>query len=403
MKKILTFALCVATLGAANAQKANVDAAKKLSGKVEKIEEARGLLKQAMEDPSTKNDVMTYVIAGNVEFDAFDKARQAAAINPSNPIVNPNEMNTQLINGYNYYMIALPYDSIPDAKGKVAAKNSKKMLSRIISHQADYYDAGAYFFNDKQYLPAYDAFMIFSDISTLPTAKFDAVPDSMRATSYYNAGIAAYSANDLKKAAAAFKKARLTNAASKESFIYEIACWQNLAQRDESLQQQAENAIREVAEDGYAHFGTKEMLFLNNLVNTMITNGDNSGALNKVNEALAANPDNPSVYGLLGFVYDRLDQPEKSLEAYAKAASYDNADYETLKNASKKLARTGTEKWNALERATPEQRNDIKTNYFEAAMNLAQRAKKMRPDANDGDLEYLLENISYALETYFNK
>ncbi|MDE7343374.1 MAG: hypothetical protein K2N19_05090, partial [Muribaculaceae bacterium] len=69
MKKVITMALCIAAVGSMSAQKANVDGAKKLSGKFDKIEEARNLIKQAMENPETANDANTYYVAGKIEFD----------------------------------------------------------------------------------------------------------------------------------------------------------------------------------------------------------------------------------------------------------------------------------------------------------------------------------------------
>ena len=65
MKKFLTIALCFAAACSMCAQKAVVDQAKKLSGKIDKIEEARNLIKQAAANPETANDVNTYFIGGN--------------------------------------------------------------------------------------------------------------------------------------------------------------------------------------------------------------------------------------------------------------------------------------------------------------------------------------------------
>lgn len=56
MKKILTFALCLAAAGSISAQKQVVDQANKLAGKNDKITEARDLIKQAAANPETQND-----------------------------------------------------------------------------------------------------------------------------------------------------------------------------------------------------------------------------------------------------------------------------------------------------------------------------------------------------------
>ena len=85
---------------------------------------------------------------------------------------------------------------------------------------------------------------------------------------------------------------------------------------------------------------------------------------------------------------------------YKKAASLPGVDFETLKNAAKKIFKVGTQKWNNIEGATPEQRNAIKTEYFQYAKDITDKAKGM--NADDSDLNYVIENIDYALETFFN-
>lgn len=398
MKKLFIVAMCAVAVGSASAQKANVDAAKKLSGKTEQIGEARSLIQQAIENPETASDVYTYYVGGKIEFDSYNKNFVLQGIDPSK--VDPLQMGENLINGYKMYIKALPLDSLPNAKGQIKPKYSKEMLNTLFANQVGYYDAGAAFYNAQQLDKAYDAFVIFGDIANLPGYKNVQVSDSLRAQSYYNGGLSAYFGNNLPASIEAFKKARSTNAAVKEAYIYEIACWQNIANRDETKENEALTAIGLIAEDGFKHFGTSEIMFLSNMVNSDVIAGNFDKALKTVNDVLANEPNNPAVYGLLGFVYDRMDKPEDSLNAYLKAASFENADYETLKNACKKLARTGAEKWNSLERVTPEQRKEIQTNYFERALEIANRAKAMNQDS-DPDLDYVIENIVYSLETYF--
>lgn len=74
MKKILTLALCLTAVGSMSAQKENVDQAAKMSGKIDKIADARALINQAKENPATANDVRTYYVAGKLEFDEIGRA-----------------------------------------------------------------------------------------------------------------------------------------------------------------------------------------------------------------------------------------------------------------------------------------------------------------------------------------
>lgn len=403
MKRFLTLALCMATIGAMSAQKQVVDQAKKLAGKTDKIEEARALIKQAMENPETANQANTYVVAAKIEQDAYDKARTAQMINPNDDKIDPLAMSTQLINGYNYYMKALPLDSIPNEKGQVKPKFSKDIIATINANFNDFFNAGGQFYNNKKYYPeAYEAFMIYGNLPKWEHANktVAATPDSVVNMAFFNAGLSAYAGNALKESAEAFKAARKNNSDNPQNYIYEIACWQYLTQNDSTLEQTAKDAIEEIAYDGYNKFGLEQMLFINNLINAYVNDNKYDQALALVNDAISKNPDNANLYGLQGFIYDRMNQDDKSLEAYRKAASFEKVDAGTLLNAARKVFQVGTNKYGQLDPNDEASRMAIKNDYFEAAKSIAERAKTLDPD--NSDVNYILENIDYVLTTYYS-
>lgn len=404
MKKLMTIALCFAAIGSMSAQKSNVEAAKKLSGKPEQIAEARSLIQAAMQNPETANDAQTYFIAGKIEFDAFDKDLTNSMINPAS--VDNIKMGENLLNGYNAYVKALPLAAVPNEKGKVDAKTPKAIVSALKGHVNDYFKSGADFFNAKKVYPeAYECFMIYADMPEqdfMQNEKLE-LPSADRGTAYFNAGLAAYSGNEIYKSADAFRKARGVGYDDKQAYIYEIACWQAAAQRDSTMEQTAKEKIIEVAEEGEKKYGMEEPIFVNNIVNFLVTDGKYDQAVAKVTSLIETNPDNAGLYGLRGFVYDRMNNDDASINDYRKAVSLDNVDYETLKNAGKKIYRVGAEKWNSIEGNSEEARaarQDVKVNYFEAAKAITDQAKAM--NAADSDLDYLIENIDYALTTFFN-
>lgn len=98
-----------------------------------------------------------------------------------------------------------------------------------------------------------------------------------------------------------------------------------------------------------------------------------------------------------------MGKDDESVADYKKSVSIEGVDFETLKNAGKKIYRVGADKWNAIEGNGEEARAarlDVKTNYFEAAKAIAEKAKAM--NAQDSEVDYLMENIDYALTTFFN-
>lgn len=402
MKKILALALGAATVMSASAQKETVKEAGKLAGKLDRIEEARALIKQAAANPETANDVNTWFTAGKIEFGAFDEAFKKRAVNPQDAAADPIAMGTELVNGYNYFIKALPLDSVPNEKGQIKPKHSKEIVNKLNGHHNDYFNYGGELFNNKHYYPeAYNSFMIYGDMPSQSWASKSVkeVPDSMVALAYHYAGIGAYSGDVLDDAIKAFEKARKAGITDPQNYVYEIASWQNVALRDSTKAELAKAKIQEAAMAGYQKFGIQNPLFINNLVNSMLMDEKYDDAIAIVSEQITANPDKPFLYGLRGYIYDRKGVDEASLADYRKAATFADADIETLKNASKKIYTSGTVVWNSIEGNQPEKRQDVKVNYFEAAKAIAERAKSLDP--SDSDVNYILDNINYALETYF--
>lgn len=398
MNKILTLALCLTAVGSMSAQKATVDQAKKLTGKIDKVGEARALLKDAMSNPETANDVFTYYVAGNVEFGAFDEAFKKRAINPNDPAINLIDMGNQLVNGYNWYLKAFPLDSVPNEKGQIKPKYSKDMAGKISGHHADYFQYGGELYNNKHYYPeAYNAFMIYGDMPSQPWAakELKAVPDTTLALAYYYAGIGAFSGDALPDAVKAFKKARQKGITDPQSLIYEIATWQNLMQRDSTLEAQGKAEIESIAKDGYNRFGIKNPLFINSLCQTLVDNEKYDDALALANEQMNKTPDQPFLYALRAWIYDRKGNSDAALADYTKGASYPNADAETLIRASKKLFQRGVDLWNAINGPEPAARANVKDNYWGKAKGLVERALKEDPD--NSDAKYILDSIEYNL------
>ena len=399
MKKLITIALCGAAVLTTFAQKANVEQAKKLSGKLDKIEEARSLIKEAIQNPETSQDATTFYTAGKIEWDAYEKNQAKQMVDPNS--VDPVEMGQQLINGYNYFLQVFPLDQLPNEKGEVKPKYIKDLQKKIASKENNFWESGALFYDAKKYYPeAYTAFMIYSDMADLPELgkNAPATPDTLRATSYFNAGISAWSADKIDEAAVAFRKARENHYTQPEAYIYEIACWQNIEQRDSTREDEARDRIFEAAKGGYDKFGLNQPVFLNNMVNSMLNSNKENEALGIVNDAIQKYPDKASLYGLRAFINDRMKNEEASEADYRKAAEMNDIDYETMRNAVTKLLRIGQEKWNEIELGDPDiraKKENIRKNYFEVAKKYAEKAKTLTED--QGDMDYLLESIDYQL------
>lgn len=406
MKKFVTLAFCGLSVLALNAQQANVDQAKKLAGKTDKIAEARSLIQEALKNPETADQAQTYYVAGKIEWDAYDKNKAAQMVNPEK--VDVFEMGNQLVNGYDYFIEVFPRDNEVDAKGNVKQKYTKELKGKISGKHDDFYIAGANLLENRDYYPvAYKAFMIYGDMPELEVLgdKKPVVKDTLRsrAYAYYYAGRAAFSDNNLPDAITAFRKARQQNFRSYDektpsAHVFEIACWQNMDKSTPEKEAEVHANILEIAREGFDIYGASQPIFLSNIADGLNYQGKPEEALAFVNDAIAKYPDVPEFYSVRAWLNDNLGNDDASIEDYMKAISYPDSKYETMKAAIRKLLLTGQTKLNEVELGDPNRKaklDDIKAQYIHKAQELIEVAM---PKADDpSDLEYFKESVDYLM------
>lgn len=405
MKKFMTLMLCLGATSVVFGQATIVKQAKQLSGKPDKLQEARGLIKQAMENSETNNDANTYYVAGIIELDAYDNALKAKMINPNDPSASTDVMGGELLGAYNYFLQALPLDSLPNEKGQVKPKYSKDIYNKIKGHQSDFYDMAVAYYNDKKFYPeAYDAFTIYANLpQKFNLTDTTIINKDQVANAFFNAGIAANQGEKVEKSGEAFRSARLAGYKQPEAAKYEISCWAIVAQNDSTRMEEMQTRIQEAAKGGIAQFGIEDPYFLNNLVNAMVGNNQTDAALDVVNQYMDKYPENAHLYGVRGYLFEVLGQDDKSEADFRKGASMPNADFETLKSAGVKLYRLGAAKLNDINGNSPEDnaaREQIKQNYFIQAQEYAKKADQLQP--GDAGVQSLLDSVDYALTTFFN-
>lgn len=372
MKKILMLAICIATLGFANAQ----------------------------------NDAKSVYEAGKAADDVYNKAKAKLALNPEDPNVDKLSMSSSLFEAYELFMQALPLDSIPNEKGKVKPKYSKKIISAIENHikDGDFVNAGIEFFNaNKRYPEAYNAFMLAAE---LPSRQIFAkvsnlYPDTIRAIWVSNAGNCAYGAQQYQKAAEAYAISRQLGNNELDVFKYEIASYQNWANTDSTVAEYTKNKIFECAEQAYNLYGSADSYLFRNYINKFFLNDEFNKGVEVINAEIAKNPTNGELYQLLALFYENADQKDAAVENYLKAAEISD-NYEILKDVSRKIYNFGANELQEITGDSPEataQRQNIKVKYFENALRIAEKAKAL----NTGDyaIDSIIETINYGLETFF--
>lgn len=392
MKKVALAALCLMCATSMFAQPKVVKNAAKMAGKVDKIEEARALINQAIANPETADDPNTYFTAGMIEWKSFDKLRAPMMISGDNDFTP--EMAEMMLRGYNYLTKALGMN--PDAKLE------KQIRSEISGHEWDMYLAGMQKYNAKEFYPgAYEGFYYAADIPVSSGMQgTQQIPDSTRGVAYYYAGLSANAGNQLDKALDAFNKAVALDVKEPNAFIGQIACWENIAKQDSTKAQQAQAAAMDISRNAYAHFGMENPWFLSKIIDLYVSDGQYQPALDFLAAEMQKYPDNAYLTNLRGWVKGRMGDDEGYVKDYMAAAGMSDATASILVDAATAMCRwaqavNGSLRGEAGDAAV---QADLVKTYLLPAKDYLEKARGMNPDANvSKKITRVADDIDYQL------
>ena len=288
MRKILFITMmAVLTSGSIFAQKSALKDAKRALGR-DDLNEARTMIKQAVEHPETATDPETWKVWGDIGNKAFDLQRTNAMLGKS---ANDKLMYDGLMESYGPYVKADSLGELPDAKGKVKNKFRKDIAGILRANHPFYINGGVYYNDQGDYKTATDFFEIYWNIPSLPIfeGEKDAfVLDSTFQTIKYYAIITAIQGEDHKRALAMLQRAAkepfIENSAYKESDIYELMASEYIQLGDSAK-------FLEILYDGAEKFPSSNY-FLPNLVNVFIREGNTDKAMEYLDKAIENTPQN---------------------------------------------------------------------------------------------------------------
>ncbi len=395
MKKLVfTVALCF-VVGMTFAQKKAVSAAKnEIKNDKPNIEEARNLIKGAMEDPETKESAETYYVAGLIENKQFDneKIKEALGQKPDEAI-----MYKSLGAILPYFLQADKLDQLPDEKGKVKPKFRKDMKSYITANHPYYRNGGVYYNDQKNYKEAYNFFTTYLDIPKLPMYEGDKDMAALVGDSsyleikYYAAIIASQMGNDdgRQKAIALYESLKKDN--YKQNEVYQYLCYEYEQAKD------TVNLVKTLKE-GVSKF-PEEPYYLLNLINQYIYSNQSEEAIRYLNEAIERKPNDAQLFDVLGRIYENKGEADKAVEYFQKALTLNPTYVEALGNMGRIYYNRGVESQAAAgniadNKLYNEAIAKVK-DLFNQALPYFEKAHELKPDEN----EYMnaLRSIYYVL------
>ena len=398
MKKLSFLALSLASVFAASAQQAvlkEAERAMKSGADVAKVVE---IVTPAFSDPETATLAQTWYIPGKAAFSQYDKLLGIKAFKPDDPQVDPVKMANMLISGYDYFMKALPLDSVADAKGKIKTKYSKDIVNTLAGHFSDYSAAGADLFNAKDYKGAYQAWGIFTDILENPTlAKgVSKVPnDTLIGEIYFNQALAAWQADDFNGSFEAFMNAKNKGYNKKQLYDYAMAVAQNIPDNEKVLM---------VAREALPLYGAEDNNYMAQIVNYYLQAKDFDNAFKVINDAIAAEPNNAQYYVIQGVLYENQEKRPEAKAAYEKARTIDPKNAQAQFNFGRILceeayaasdgAPTSPKEYDEYYNANIKPLFVQAADVLESAYTLDQ---EQNPEYPNGDILKYLENVYYNL------
>ena len=320
MKKIILSLFLVISFTLSFAQKANVSKAKnKALMENPDFTGAREAIKLALKDSTTKNLAETWYVAGligNKENEVlFNKSIMKQ---PFDSLAK----GKALMESYDYFVQALKFDQVPDAKGKVKprySKDIKTFLKDYYTTQQNLIAYGALLYEKKNYEGAVKTFEAYLEIPKMPIMNNEIKIDSTYyMISFYTAASAA-NAKMHDKAIGIYESLKDKKYETKS--VYQSLYEEYVVKKDTA------NFVNTLKE-GLGKFPT-DAWFMQNLINYYIYSGKIKDALSYLDKAIEKEPSLAQYRYVKGNLEESLGNYDEARTAFDKAIELDPTQAES--------------------------------------------------------------------------
>lgn len=311
MKKFSILGLCLA---AGLTMSAQADLVKEVERTVKSgnfdYTELKAKIDEMTQNEETKGNAKTWMVAGNAAFANYDALFLKVQMGQE---VDKKAIGNSIIDGYNYMMVALPLDTVVDGKGKVKAKESKKILKTIAENYSHFNNAGIFLWEAQDYAGAYKAWDIYTTLPEDPRMaqvglKADA--DTVVAQIIFNKALAAWQVDQLDNALVAFEQAKAKGYTKKNLYDYAIS----VASQANKL-----NVAAQYAKEAYPIYGSEDPIYLQVIVNDFLEKKEYANAIEYINGLLENDPQNATLVDLQGVCLENNGKQDEAIETYKKA------------------------------------------------------------------------------------
>ncbi|HHT22407.1 MAG TPA: tetratricopeptide repeat protein [Bacteroidales bacterium] len=314
MKKLL-FPLCLMLVVSTSlfAQRSNVNRANNLILQEKPdFKGARETIKPAFEDEKTKSEANTYYVAGMIGYTENDYLNKLLMLGKEKE-VNQDVKGQAIMESIDYFKKANELDQMPNAKGKVRPKFSRRIkdnLKEYYNAQHNLFAYAIHLFNTENYTEAANVFATLVEIPKMPVLNNE-IPtnDSTYLQFKYLHARAITNTQNHKKAIELYEDLKKDNYETR--VVYSL-----LAEAYHAIN----DSVKYLAtlEEGFSKC-SDEPWFLQNIINIYLRAGRIDDAAKYLEEAIALQPNVPDYYYVKGNIQERLGNLDVAIAAFDRA------------------------------------------------------------------------------------
>lgn len=324
MKKRLIFGLTMAMAMSMSAQTSLVKEVERGVKGNGNSEELLAKIQPALTNPETAELAETWVVAGKAGFGFFQDAIISEATGQPFDAAKSNHAAKGLLDGFNYYLKALPLDSVADNKGKIKTKFSKEIVKTIKDRYDQLRNAGIMAWSAKDFDNAYNLWEMWIELPSNPVLGKNApkaAADTIVGETMWNQAIALLLQNKNQEALTKLTQMEPYGFIPEDYYSYAMGAAQAIGD-DEAANNFARKGM-ETCKGGAAYTG-----FIAQLINTELAQKNYEAAYKLVNDALASTTDEQSelrgqLYNIMGNINENNEKFDEAEASFRKSIEID--------------------------------------------------------------------------------
>ena len=334
-------------------------------------------MKPVISNPLVQTDPFVWYVSASAKkavIDAENRKRAEGA-----------PCNESLLYGYTYDLghelaNCEKYDNLPDAKGKVAPKYSEFIITAYAQEFGQFYNAGAYFYGNEDYVKSYDLFKMFIDAADKLYKAGMMEEDKVNVpVAAYNMTLSAMQLQDYEKVLSHVDLAMANEQMAPSAFRYKAVAHLELGDTATWLNDCMEGA-KKFPDDAY---------FYQSLIQYYDSRNENEKLNALADELIASDTSNPFFVYLKGYIAHQQQDTDAAIEWYEKTLEVDPNYESALNNLSRcylfkaQEYATAQSSTKVTDKKKLAKDKEILNGYYKKALPLLENLRKLQPEKHE--------------------